>query len=80
MINFVCFKAVHDFMWHILPPFCPYVRPPHSELVSEGDRYICHILVLPFLGGRGVDPCYQFSVWLVQVKRKVSYSYIILKV
>ena len=60
MISLGCFNAVHDFMCHSLPPFCTYVGPPYSELVSEGDRSIIFILVLPllvffrFLGGPSV--------------------------
>ena len=44
MISFGLFEAVHDFIWNILTPFCPFVRPPHNELVSEGGRYICHVI------------------------------------
>ena len=64
MITFGLFKDVHDFIWHSLSPFFSYVRPPHSEMVSDGDRYISHILVLTliFLFGFFVEPLGRSSV------------------
>ena len=49
MIALECFIAVHELMWKSVPPVRPYVRPLQSVLVSDGDRYILHILVLPLL-------------------------------
>ena len=49
MISLECFIAVRAFLWHSFTSAFPYVSPLQSVLVSEVERSIIRILVLPLL-------------------------------
>ena len=50
MMELECLTAMHDRTWHSSPPFKLSVIPPHSVRVSDGERYILLIVVLPLIG------------------------------
>ena len=53
-IDLGCSSAMHEGLWHILPPFRPSVSPLHRVLVSSGESKSFFVLSLPLLVMREV--------------------------
>ena len=68
MMELGCLTAMHDRTWHSSPPFKLSVIPPHSVRVSDGERYILLIVVLPLIGicGFGVAGELNLNLSLVE--------------